>query len=199
MQLPSLVPGQRYNLPRPPGAADALLVAHLASARAAQGQLTLVVCAEPADAQRLADELPFFAPHLRIAVFPDWETLPYDQFSPHQDLVSERLATLWRLYRKSQGLGSANTGVAVASAKGKAAPDPTKSVDANKADDEGVDVVILPRSRASRRRRSSRPPPSTSSRSPGSTKRPCARSSPWPATRMSARWCRPASTRCAAA
>jgi hypothetical protein len=148
MQLPSLVPGQRYTLPRPPGAADALLIAHLASARAAQGQLTLVVCAEPADSQRLADELPFFAPHLRIAVFPDWETLPYDQFSPHQDLVSERLATLWRLYRKSQGLGSANTGVAVAAAKGKAAPDPTKSVNANKEDDEGVDVVILPASTA---------------------------------------------------
>ncbi len=148
MQLPSLVPGQRYTLPRPPGAADALLIAHLASARAAQGQLTLVVCAEPADSQRLADELPFFAPHLRIAVFPDWETLPYDQFSPHQDLVSERLATLWRLYRKSQGLGSANTGVPVAAAKGKAAPDPTKSVAANKEDDEGVDVVILPASTA---------------------------------------------------
>ena len=148
MQLPSLVPGQRYTLPRPPGTADALLIAHLASARAAQGQLTLVVCAEPADSQRLADELPFFAPHLRIAIFPDWETLPYDQFSPHQDLVSERLATLWRLYRKSQGLGSANTGVAVAAAKGKAAPDPTKSVNANKEDDEGVDVVILPASTA---------------------------------------------------
>ena len=148
MQLPVLVPGQRFTLPRPPGAADALLIAHLASARAAQGQLTLVVCAEPADTQRLADELPFFAPHLRIAVFPDWETLPYDQFSPHQDLVSERLATLWRLYRKSQGISSANTGVAVAAAKGKAAPDPTKSVNANKEDDEGVDVVILPASTA---------------------------------------------------
>ena len=148
MQLPSPAPGQRYTLPRPPGAADALLIAHLACARAAQGQLTLVVCAEAADSQRLADELPFFAPHLRIAQFPDWETLPYDQFSPHQDLVSERLATLWRLYRKSQGLGGASTGVAVAGAKGQAAPDPTKSVDANKAGDEGVDVVILPASTA---------------------------------------------------
>ena len=148
MQLPSLVPGQRFTLPRPPGAADALFIAHLASERTAQGQLTLVVCAEPADTQRLADELPFFAPHLRIAVFPDWETLPYDQFSPHQDLVSERLATLWRLYRKSQGLGTANTGVRIAAAKGKAAPDPTKSVEANLQDDEGVDVVLLPASTA---------------------------------------------------
>ena len=30
-------------------------------------------------------------------MFPDWETLPYDTFSPHQDLISERLATLWRV------------------------------------------------------------------------------------------------------
>jgi len=148
MQLPSLAPGQRFTLPRPPGAADALLIARLASERAAQGQLTLVVCAEPADSQRLADELPFFAPHLRVAIFPDWETLPYDQFSPHQDLVSERLATLWRLYRKSQGISSANTGAPVASPKGKAAPDPTRSVDATKEDDEGVDVVLLPASTA---------------------------------------------------
>jgi len=148
MQLPSLAPGQRFTLPRPPGAADALLIARLASERAARGQLTLVVCAEPADSQRLADELPFFAPHLRVAIFPDWETLPYDQFSPHQDLVSERLATLWRLYRKSQGISSANTGAPVASPKGKGAPDPTRSVDANKEDDEGVDVVLLPASTA---------------------------------------------------
>jgi transcription-repair coupling factor (superfamily II helicase) len=32
-----------------------------------------------------------------VALFPDWETLPYDTFSPHQDLISERLATLWRI------------------------------------------------------------------------------------------------------
>jgi transcription-repair coupling factor (superfamily II helicase) len=57
-----------------------------------------VFSAEPADTQRLADELPFFAPGLRVAVFPDWETLPYDTFSPHQDLISERLATLWRIH-----------------------------------------------------------------------------------------------------
>ncbi len=38
-------------------------------------------------------------PALRIAILPDWETLPYDHFSPHQDLVSERLATLYRVSR----------------------------------------------------------------------------------------------------
>ena len=33
-------------------------------------------------------------PKLRVHLLPDWETLPYDHFSPHQDLISERLATL---------------------------------------------------------------------------------------------------------
>ena len=36
------------------------------------------------------------------AVFPDWETLPYDTFSPHQDLISERLATLWRMQQAAR-------------------------------------------------------------------------------------------------
>ncbi len=94
MQLPSIAPGKRFTLPRPCGSADALLIARLAQ----RGGLHAVITAEPSDAQRLADELPFFAPELRVALFPDWETLPYDTFSPHQDLISERLATLWRLW-----------------------------------------------------------------------------------------------------
>jgi transcription-repair coupling factor (superfamily II helicase) len=48
----------------------------------------------------------FFAPELRCALFPDWETLPYDQFSPHQDLISERLATLWRIGQKDAAQGA---------------------------------------------------------------------------------------------
>jgi transcription-repair coupling factor (superfamily II helicase) len=94
MQLPIIAPGKRFTLPRPTGSADALLIARLAQ----RGSVQAVITAEPSDAQRLADELPFFAPGLRVAVFPDWETLPYDTFSPHQDLISERLATLWRLW-----------------------------------------------------------------------------------------------------
>jgi transcription-repair coupling factor (superfamily II helicase) len=101
MQLPVIAPGKRYTLPRPTGSADALLLARMAQARAGEQRVTAIVTAEPADAQRLADELHFFAPQLRVAVFPDWETLPYDNFSPHQDLISERLATLWRIHTRS--------------------------------------------------------------------------------------------------
>ncbi len=100
MQLPQIAPGKRYTLPRPIGSADALLLASLARARSAERRILALVCAEPGDTQRLADELPFFAPGLRVAVFPDWETLPYDTFSPHQDLISERLATLWRIHSR---------------------------------------------------------------------------------------------------
>lgn len=100
MQLPAIAPGKRFTLPRPIGSADALLLGRLAQARQAEQRLLAIVTAEPADAQRLLDELPFFAPGLRIALFPDWETLPYDTFSPHQDLISERLATLWRIHTR---------------------------------------------------------------------------------------------------
>ncbi len=100
MQLPSISPGKRFTLPQPTGSGDALLLARLAQARAAERRMLAIVCADPGDTQRLADELPFFAPNLRVAVFPDWETLPYDSFSPHQDLISERLATLWRVLQR---------------------------------------------------------------------------------------------------
>ena len=97
MQLPTIAPGKRFTWPLPPGSADALMLARLARTHADARRLLAIVNAEPADTQRLADELPFFDPALRVAVFPDWETLPYDTFSPHQDLISERLATLWRV------------------------------------------------------------------------------------------------------
>ncbi len=102
MQVPVIAAGKRFTLPRPIGSADALLLARFAQAQAAQKKLLAIVSAEPADTQRLEGELAFFAPELRIAVFPDWETLPYDTFSPHQDLISERLATLWRILQSKE-------------------------------------------------------------------------------------------------
>lgn len=87
-------------LPRPPGSADALLLARLAQRELQAGRLSAIVTADANDAQRLLEEIAFFAPQLRCALFPDWETLPYDTFSPHQDLISERLATLWRILQR---------------------------------------------------------------------------------------------------
>ena len=60
-----------------------------------------VISASALEAQRLVEEIPFFAPSLRVHLLPDWETLPYDHFSPHQDLISERLATLHHVRSES--------------------------------------------------------------------------------------------------
>ena len=60
----------------------------------------LVVAPDTLAANRLEQEVGFYLgrdPALPVLSFPDWETLPYDVFSPHHDIVSERLATLYRL------------------------------------------------------------------------------------------------------
>src|SRR3989337_2750588 len=73
------------------GSSDALALAQYA---AMHNTPLAVIAADAQEAQRLVEEIPFFAPELRVHLLPDWETLPYDHFSPHQDLISERLATL---------------------------------------------------------------------------------------------------------
>ncbi len=91
-------PGQRLDLPALAGSADALAIAQLAH-QAGNGRMLVVVTANPLDAQRLSDEIAWLAPGLRTHLLPDWETLPYDSFSPHQDLISERLSTLYAITR----------------------------------------------------------------------------------------------------
>src|SRR6185369_6221207 len=80
------------------GSSDALAITRVARAA---GRPLAVITATAADAQRLLEELPFFDPEIRAHLFPDWETLPYDQLSPHHDLVSERLATLYQLMQRA--------------------------------------------------------------------------------------------------
>ncbi|HET8702073.1 MAG TPA: transcription-repair coupling factor, partial [Nitrococcus sp.] len=88
-------PGQRLDWYGLAGAAPALAIA---SAAAAAPNLTLVAAATSQLAQQLETELHFFGGEaLNVEVMPDWETLPYDVFSPHQDIVSQRLLTLYRL------------------------------------------------------------------------------------------------------
>ncbi len=65
--------------------------------RAKQQRMVVAISADALDAQRLVDEIRYFDPSLAVRPLPDWETLPYDTLSPHQDLVSERLETLYRL------------------------------------------------------------------------------------------------------
>ncbi len=92
-QLPA--PGQRTSTALLHGSSDAPALAALA----ARARPLLVLTESAWQAQRLLQEIPFFAPQLRVHMLPDWETLPYDHFSPHHDLVSERLATLCQMVR----------------------------------------------------------------------------------------------------
>ena len=86
-------PGKISQYPDFNGSNDARTLAQLAQ----QSKPIAIITASALDAQRLLEEIPFFAPELSIHLLPDWETLPYDTFSPHQDLVSERLATLYQV------------------------------------------------------------------------------------------------------
>ncbi|MDP5054035.1 MAG: transcription-repair coupling factor, partial [Congregibacter sp.] len=83
------------------GSTASLCIAELA----AEQRLLVIVTEDTAQAQMLARELPFFLPDgCEILQLPDWETLPYDNFSPHQDIVSERLRTLHRLPTTERGV-----------------------------------------------------------------------------------------------
>ncbi|QEY15556.1 transcription-repair coupling factor [Cellvibrio sp. KY-GH-1] len=86
------------------GSAQALAIANAATLYSG---LSLIVTADTSSAIRLETELRFFAgdanglPVLQLA---DWETLPYDTISPHQDIISERLRTLYQLPAVKQGI-----------------------------------------------------------------------------------------------
>ena len=84
-------------------AALSLALAH--SARRHQG-LLLLASADAQGAARIANELRFFLGEEQIPVitFPDWETLPYDVFSPLPELVSQRLLTLHQLRQLAHGI-----------------------------------------------------------------------------------------------
>ena len=92
--LPGPRGGQRFTCEQLIGSADSAVIAQQVTSHRKEFSVMLVLCANALDAARLAEEIPIFAPALKVRLLPDWEILPYDAFSPHQDLVSERLATL---------------------------------------------------------------------------------------------------------
>jgi len=95
--LPGPRDGQRFTINNLIGSADAAVIAQQALEHRESFSVMVIICANALDAARLQEEIPVFAPQLSVRLLPDWEILPYDAFSPHQDLVSERLATLHEL------------------------------------------------------------------------------------------------------
>ena len=99
--IPAPRAGQRFTFSGLVGSADAALIAQTALRYRDKFSVMVIFCAQAQEAQRLLEEIPAFAPQLKTRLLPDWEILPYDHFSPHQDLVSERLATLYELLNGS--------------------------------------------------------------------------------------------------
>ncbi len=95
--------GQEFNWTGLGG--DSLPLAIAAAAGRYPGRL-LVIVPDMQAADLLRDQLEFFlaSSGVSISTFPDWETLPYDSFSPHQDIISERLATLYQLSERREGI-----------------------------------------------------------------------------------------------
>ncbi|OCF99161.1 transcription-repair coupling factor [Gilliamella sp. wkB308] len=73
-----------------------------ADAIAAHNGLVVIVTDDMQQTTRIYEELKQFS-HFPAISFPDWETLPYDSFSPHQDIVSERLSCLYHLAHLTKG------------------------------------------------------------------------------------------------
>ncbi len=94
-------PGQQRDWREPAGSSLALLLCE--AARAHEG-VVVAVTADSRAARTLEEELGFFADDLPVLHFPDWETLPYDLFAPHPQLVSQRIDTLYRLPGTRKGV-----------------------------------------------------------------------------------------------
>ena len=95
-------PGDRRTWSGLDGAASAHVIAQIAANR---DQSLLIITADTLASERMENELRFFlAADRSILRLPDWETLIYDSFSPHQDIISDRLAVLNELSELKHGI-----------------------------------------------------------------------------------------------
>ncbi len=97
-------PGDHRHWGRLPGSARAMAIVESASRHES---LTLVITSSTDEALELEQELQFYRGNSgggELLSLPDWETLPYDIFSPHEDIVSQRIRTLHRLPQTRQGI-----------------------------------------------------------------------------------------------
>ncbi|OMH33709.1 transcription-repair coupling factor [Motiliproteus sp. MSK22-1] len=99
--IPPVPNGKTRFIGNMKGCARGLLIAEQARQH---NSLTLVIAQNSESAASLAAEIRFFGDDLKTLSFPDWETLPYDSFSPHQDIISQRLYCLHQLQNSKQAV-----------------------------------------------------------------------------------------------
>jgi transcription-repair coupling factor (superfamily II helicase) len=93
MQLPRLKPTSNQTLFWS-GLMGSSLGLAITQLQKQQGCPFLIITSSAQQAQQLAYEIQFFN-QTQALILPDWETLPYDRFSPHQDIISARLQALY--------------------------------------------------------------------------------------------------------
>ncbi|MGF1855610.1 transcription-repair coupling factor [Vibrio anguillarum] len=92
--------GDKKHIGNLRGASLALAIAELANQHNSH---TLLAVPDPQTALKLQHEIEQFS-DAEVALFPDWETLPYDSFSPHQEIISDRIARLYQLPSLKTGI-----------------------------------------------------------------------------------------------
>lgn len=92
--------GDKKHIGNLRGASLALAIAELAERH---GSHTLLAVPDPQTALKLQQEIEQFS-NQEVALFPDWETLPYDSFSPHQEIISDRISRLYQLPTQTSGI-----------------------------------------------------------------------------------------------
>lgn len=88
---------RRLKTSSTPGANRSAALTALVQLARSQKRMAVLICANAFDVARLSQEIEWLDLTLKVSCLPDWETLPYDTMSPHADLVSERLETLYNL------------------------------------------------------------------------------------------------------
>jgi len=104
LNLPQLKAGEKRWLGNLQGSSTALLLKEIVQQ---QARLFIVIARNNQHLGQLESELEFYG--IKPTIFPDWEILPYDRLSPHQDIVSERLAILSNMPKTGVLLLSAST------------------------------------------------------------------------------------------
>ena len=94
LKLPSKIHSQKNSLAKFPLGGDSLFIAELVKS---QTKPFLYIVNDGYQLQRLVSEFTLFAPQLRVEVFPDYEVLPYERQSPYNELIAERMRTLWHI------------------------------------------------------------------------------------------------------
>ncbi len=102
LNIPAATPGQPLLLGQLYGASRSLMLAEQIATHAG---LSVIVSSDMADADQIEQEVMFFSQQKpKTFRFPDLETLAYDQFSPHQDIISERIKCLASIPSATHGL-----------------------------------------------------------------------------------------------